>query len=241
MDYQVNLDDFHGPMDLLLYLVKRNELDVRDIPIAQVAEQFSQYLGVLGAIDVEKAGDFLVMAATLMEIKSRMLLPQSEAAATAEEDPRLNLVRQLLEYRRFKEAAALLDVRAQQQSQRLARHPPPTAVETDPARQPLQPVELWDLVSAFGRIMQETLAQEPEPIVTDQTPLHIYTAAILEQLERAGRLPFSSLFTPPRYRSRLIGLFLAVLELIKAGRIRVEQEQEFGDICVSLAETPGVE
>src|SRR6059058_5747798 len=102
MDYQVDLDSFRGPLDLLLYLVKRNEVDICDIPIARVAEQFLDYLNVLQMIDVEAAGDFLVMAATLMEIKSRMLLPRPEELADPEDDPRQELVKQLLEYKKYK-------------------------------------------------------------------------------------------------------------------------------------------
>src|SRR5947209_9733243 len=111
-DYQVNLETFRGPLDLLLYLVKRDEVDIRDIPVARVAEQFKEYLDVLTLIDVERAGDFLVTAATLMEIKSKLLLPRAEGPAEAEEDPRRQLVQQLVQYKRFKEAAALLESQA---------------------------------------------------------------------------------------------------------------------------------
>src|SRR2546422_2507069 len=107
MDYQVELESFRGPLDLLLFLVKRNEVDIRDIPIARIAEQFQEYLNVLQLIDVEGAGEFLVMAATLLEIKSRMLLPRPEEQAEDEGDPRHELVRQLLEYKKFKDAAAV--------------------------------------------------------------------------------------------------------------------------------------
>ncbi len=112
-EYQVVLDAFRGPMDLLLYLVKREEVDVRDIPVARVAEQFKEYLDVLTLIDVERAGDFLVTAATLMEIKSKLLLPHAEESAEAEEDPRRQLVQQLIQYKRFKDATALLDAQAE--------------------------------------------------------------------------------------------------------------------------------
>src|SRR5438552_13349751 len=112
MDYLVDLDSFRGPLDLLLYLVKRNEVDICDIPIAQVAEQFRQYLSLLELIDVEWAGDFLVMAATLMEIKSKMLLPRLEEASQEEDDPRQELVRQLIEYKKFKDAALFLEAQA---------------------------------------------------------------------------------------------------------------------------------
>src|SRR5919201_5588888 len=116
MDYQVDLATFRGPLDLLLYLVKRNEVDVLDIPIARILEQFQEYLALhLDWLDVERAGDFLVMAATLMEIKSKLLLPRSEEA-DEEDDPRRELVRQLIEYKKFKDAAALLEAQAERQS-----------------------------------------------------------------------------------------------------------------------------
>src|SRR6516225_5660438 len=157
-NYLVDLDVFRGPLDLLLYLVKRDEVDLRDIPIARVAEQFKQYLDVLQVIDVERAGDFLVMAATLAELKSKMLLPRAEESSGPEEDPRQELVRQLLEYKRFKDAAALLEQQAEKQAARLPRQPPPEP--SAPA--PLRPVELWDLVSTFGRLLRETLALQPQ-------------------------------------------------------------------------------
>src|SRR5206468_3825694 len=156
----------------LLYLVKRDELDLRDIPIARVAEQFQHYIEVLEVVDVDKVGDFLVMAATLMELKSKMLLPRSEVSSDPQDDPRQELVRQLLEYKRIKEASALLDQQAQRQASRLPRIAPPPPTPTGP--QPLRPVELWDLVSAFGRLLRETLALQPQEISVDQTPLHVY-------------------------------------------------------------------
>ena len=120
MDYKIELDTFRGPLDLLLFLVKRNEVDIADIPIAKIAEQFLAYLNVLELVDVEWAGEFLVMAATLMEIKSRLLLPRAEEGAAADEDPRLELVKQLIEYKKYKEAAALLEEQAERQMTRAA-------------------------------------------------------------------------------------------------------------------------
>jgi segregation and condensation protein A len=232
-DYRVDLETFRGPLDLLLYLVKRDEIDVRDIPIARVAEQFKAYLDVLALIDVEGAGDFLVMAATLMEIKSKMLLPRQEGEEAEEEDPRMGLVRQLLQYKQFKDAATQLEDLAEQQAARLPRQPP--AAPSPAGAPPLRAVELWDLVSAFGRLMRETLATRPQEIVVDQTPLHVYMEAVLSQLQRDGPLPFSALFTPPHTRGRLVGLFLAVLELSKGRQIVPEQPALFGDILLSLA------
>jgi segregation and condensation protein A len=235
MDYLVDLANFRGPLDLLLYLVKRNEVDVCDIPIARVTEQFLEYLRVLELIDVERAGDFLVMAATLMEIKSKLLLPRSDEPVEEEADPRRELVRQLLEYKKFKDAAVLLEAQAERQLNRLPRQ----TVELPPtpglAEQPLRQVELWDLVSAFSRLMRETLALQPQQIVADQTPIHVYMEAIAQRLESESRLPFSALFTPPHTRGRLLGLFLAVLELIKGRRAVAEQADPFGEIWLRAA------
>jgi segregation and condensation protein A len=236
MDYRVELDAYRGPLDLLLYLVKRDEIDIRDIPIARVTEQFLVHLRVLEMIDVELAGDFLVMAATLMEIKSRLLLPRDERAAGAEDDPRQELVKQLLQYKKFKDAAAVLEAQADRQLARLPRQPVETPAERDPAKQTLRSVELWDLVSAFGRLMRETLALQPQQIVYDETPIHIYMDRIEQRLRDAGPLPFSTIFEPPHTRGRLLGMFLAVLELIKGHRLLADQSEAFGDLWLRLPE-----
>ena len=219
----------------MLYLVKHHEVDICDIPIARIAEQFREYLDVIQMIDVELAGEFLVMAATLMEIKSKMVLPRNEAESTEEEgDPRLELVRQLVEYKKFKDAAALLEAQGERQSLRLPRQPVPLPT-ADPAQQPLHEVELWDLVSAFGRLMRETLALQPQQIRLDTTPIHVYMERILQRLTEEGPLTLSQLFTPPHQRARLVGLFLAMLELIKGRQVLAEQDGPFAEIFLSLA------
>lgn len=235
MELTVNLDTFRGPLDLLLFLVKRHEVDIFDIPIGQITDQFVDYLNTLRQVDVELAGDFLVMAATLMEIKSKMLLPAGVEPGEEEagEDPRLELVKQLVEYRKFKDAAALLESRAEEQGSRL-----PRIVPEEPARPggppPMRPVELWDLVSAFGRIMREAEALQPTPIIVDDTPQHVYAAQVIMQLRREGRCTVRDLFHPPFTRSRLVGLFLALLEMIRQHQLRVEQDERFADIWVTL-------
>jgi len=238
MDYLVDLDGFHGPLDLLLFLVKRNEVDITDIPIARIADQFQEYLRVMEMIDVERAGEFLVMAATLMEIKSNLLLPRSDELEEVE-DPRQELVRQLLEYKKIKDASALLEARAQRQQCLLPRFPMEATNGLDPAEQPLRSVELWDLVSAFGRLMRETLALRPNQIVVDETPMQVYMDAIVDQLKQSSPLAFTAFFTPPYNRSRLVGLFLALLELIRARQIWVDQGTPFGGITLSLAPPNG--
>jgi segregation and condensation protein A len=235
MEYQVDLDIFRGPLDLLLFLVKRNEVEILDIPIAKITEQYLHYLEVLKLIDVERVGDFLVVASTLMEIKSKMLLPSPETLGDDEPDPRQELVRQLLQYKQFKDAAALLQQRAEQQATRLPRHQPnrPDAA-LDPSLQPIQQVELWDLVSAFSRLLRETLALQPGTIVMDETPISVHMERILDRLTQKPRLPFVELFDAPHNRSRVIGLFIALLELIKGKRIAAEQEAPFAEIWLAL-------
>ena len=231
-DYLVALDTFHGPLDLLLHLVKRHEVDVLDIPIAKLADQFLEYMDTVRELDVELAGDFLVMAATLMELKSRSLLPVEVVAEDEEaDDPRRELVRQLLEYRKFKDAAAALEDAAEVESTRFARIAPE---EPKPTTTPVKPVELWDLVAAFGRLMRETQALRPTAVIVDDTPQHIYEASILDRVRADGRVAFRDLFTPPFHKSRLIGLFLAVLELTKLRQVWLDQPDPFGEIWVLL-------
>lgn len=236
MSYTVALETFHGPLDLLLYLVKRNEVDILDIPIAAIADQFVAYLSVVQSLDVESAGDFLVMAATLMEIKSRLLLPP-EAHAEDEEldDPRKELVKQLLEYRKFKDAASALEGLAERQGTRLTRH---EVHEPGPSEEPrVKPVELWDLVSAFARLMRETHALQPSTIAVDDTPQYVYEAQIKERLEAEGRIAFTAAFIPPFHKARLIGIFLAILELIRHRGIGLEQPEPEGEIWLVALRT----
>lgn len=238
MDYRVELEAFHGPLDLLLHLVKKNEVDILDIPIATIAEQFQEYLRVLQVADVELAGDFLVMAATLLEIKSRMLLPQTTASTDAEStDPRHELVKQLVEYKKLKEAAARLEARAGETQQRLPRRPvPEPEAPVGPAA--VQPVEIWDLVSAFGRILSETQSLEPGRVIVDDTPQDAYLEQVRSALGACARLAFRSLFAPPYFRARIIGLFLAVLELIRSNEAKLEQDRQFDDIWICAAREP---
>ena len=235
MDYLVDLDVFRGPLDLLLYLVRRSEVDICDIPVAKIAEQFLDYLGILKIIDIERVGDFLVMAATLMEIKSRMLLPQDESATDAQADPRVELVRQLLEYKKYKEAALRLESQADERLLRMPRQPVDPIASPNLSEQPLRQVELWDLVSAFGRLMRETMFLQPQQISVDQTPIQVHIDGIMARLEQERRLSLSNLFSPPHSRARLVGLFLALLELIKDRRIIAEQPERFGDIWLHIA------
>lgn len=237
MIYQVALDAFHGPLDLLLYLVKRNEVDVRDIPVARIAEQFLDHLHAIQTIDVESAGEFLVMAATLMELKSKLLLPRPEESADAEpDDPRKELVRQLVEYRKTKDAAGHLDRLAEERQFHVPRLPPDDEEGATSAR--LRRVELWDLVGAFGRLVRETEALQPLHLVQDETPQAAYLELLRNKLWSGRPIAFRDLFDPPLTRPRLIGVFLALLELVKVAEVIFDQPEPFGDIWVRRSDVP---
>src|SRR5262249_30116755 len=158
-----------------------------------------------------------------MEIKSKMLLPRAEAAGEKAEDPRRELVKQLLQYKRVKEASQALEALAEEQQRRLARVAPPEP--TRPGAAPLRPVELWDLVSAFGRLMRETMAQQPQAVVVDHTPLHVHMENVLARVRETGGVTLRQLFTPPHTRSRLVGLFQAILELAKGRKVVPDQPE----------------
>jgi segregation and condensation protein A len=232
--YRVAQHAFHGPLDLLLHLVRKNEIDILDVSVAGLADQFIEYLRTMCELNVEFVGEFLVTAATLMEMKSRSLLPADDPAEAIEKiDPRNDLVRQLLEYRKFKDAAAALEQRAETFATRVPRTAPPEPAT--PGQIAVRPVELWDLVAAFARLMRETQSLAPTTIQVDDTPQHVYAEMILDRLRAQPRVPFRDLFTPPYTKARLIGLFLAVLELIKGNEIQLEQPDPFGEIWIFLA------
>jgi len=231
MDFRVELEIFRGPLDLLLYLVRKHEVEVTEIPIAPITEQFVAYLEVLDQLNVDDAGEFLEMASTLIEIKSRMLLPRPEEIEDPLEDPRQDLVERLLEYKKFKDAASVLEERFRDWQQRFPRLANELPGRTrDPAAEPIHEVELWDLVSAFGRILRESSDSQPSNIRYDDTPIHVYMQHIHNRLKERGRLGFSELLHPTMHRSTLIGLFLAVLELVRHHGVHVVQDELFTEI-----------
>jgi segregation and condensation protein A len=233
MDFRVDLEIFRGPLDLLLYLVRKHEVEIVDIPIAPITQQFLEYLAVLEQLDVNAVGDFLEMASTLIEIKSRMVLPRGGEVEDELADPRHELVRRLLEYKKFKDAASMLEERGrgwQQRFPRLANDLPPRVRNL--GEEEIQEVELWDLVSAFGRIVRDSEATKPSSIVYDETPIHVYMAQIKAELSKRGRLAFRELFGPGMHKSALVGIFLAILELVRHHYARAEQNELFGEIWI---------
>jgi segregation and condensation protein A len=235
--YRVELADYTGPLDLLLYLVRRNEVDVVRLPISRIASQFLEFLDVLQFLDFDIIGDFVVMASTLMEIKSRLVLPQPEDDtpddSPVDDDPRSELITRLLEYKRYRDAAVALDQRAVEWQQRFPRlsHDRPV-IGRDHAADPIREVELWDLVSALSRVLQKRVVEQTSSIRYDGTPQQVYMEHIAQQVQKAGRLPFSSFFDGTNQRSKIIGLFLAILELLRHHGFRAEQPQAYGEIFV---------
>jgi len=240
-DYRVNLDIYAGPMDLLLWLIRREEVDICDIPISRITSQYVKYCGMIQSIDPNLAGDFLVMAATLMEIKTRMLLPAPEVdEETGEEvtlDPRAELVRQLLEYKAFKDAATDLADLADRQARRFPHHP--VEPELDEPAVDIEDVGMWDLVEAFSQLL-ESIGQEPDrrEVIYDDTPVEMHAEDILDRLHRDGSLSFGKVFEGKKNRSELVGLFMATLELVRQKLVRVVQDRNFGDICLELNPNP---
>ena len=237
MDYRVQLDIFSGPLDLLLYLVRRHEVDIVDLPVALITAQFLQFLEVLEFMDLDVIGDFIVMASTLVEIKSRQVLPRADEepdlSAGDEADPRSDLVRQLLEYKKFKAAARLLEEQAaewQERYPRLSDERP--AQGGDPSSDRIKEVELWDLVSALTRVLRRSPATHQTSIIYDDTPISTYVERIYARLKAEGKVAFSDLFEPTNVRSKVVGIFLAVLELLRHYRVRAEQPVQFGEIWI---------
>jgi segregation and condensation protein A len=233
IDFRVDLNVFRGPMDLLLYLVRKHEVEIVDIPIATITDQYLEYLTLIEQLDVNAVSDFLAVASLLIEIKSQQVLPRSDEVEGELEDPRQELVHRLLEYKKYRDAASMLEERGRSWQQRYARLSTDLPQhERDLAGEPIQEVELWDLVSAFGRIMRETEAAKPSSIVYDDTPIHVHMSRIHAQLLELGRLNFRDLFDPSMHKSKLVGIFLAILELVRHHHIRVEQNALFGEIWI---------
>ncbi|MGD0389833.1 MAG: segregation/condensation protein A [Tepidisphaeraceae bacterium] len=250
MEYRVELDVYNGPLDLLLYLIKRDELDIYDIPISRILDSYVGYVEMLkqmrreNGLDINVAGDFLVMAATLMEIKSAMLLPKpppvsgEDSAAAQLADPRYELVQQLLEYKRIKDSAALLEKRQKEQERRFPRVPaaPPGAADEPPPID-LDEVQIWDLLTAFSRLMKEVGTRGPRihEIIYDDTPIDLHAADIEDRLMREGKLSLRALIIGRKSRSEMIGIFLALLELIRQRKILVFQGDDQVDMEIAPA------
>jgi segregation and condensation protein A len=258
-EYRVHLDMFEGPLDLLLYLIRRDEVEITDIPIAAMADQYMAYLSQIDRIDIELAGEFLLTAATLMEIKSRMLTPrpatpdegEQRASRRGEEDPRAELVRQLLEYKKYRDATDALEARRQEWERRAPAAK--AGVESEALREALmaqageldlEDLTIVDLVEAFQKIAASVNFERlgEHKVEYDDTPIELHAEDIVDRLKSleteaaaavgAVGLSLRSMFSG-RSRGEMIGLFLATLELVRRRIVAVRQD-DAGEISLSL-------
>jgi len=235
-DYKVKLEVFEGPLDLLLYLIKKEEVDIYDIPIERITNQYMEYLSLMQLLNLEVAGEFLVMAATLMYIKSRMLLPVDQQVTDAEteegEDPRWELIRQLVEYKKFKDAALQLGQREEQQANIFSRQGPDTGIEAD-KDVPLAEVSIFDLINAFNDVLKKASAREDfREIMEERFTVSDKIEEILYTLRDRSEMVFGELFASVGSRAEVVVTFLALLELIRLKRLKVRQAEAFGEIHV---------
>jgi segregation and condensation protein A len=233
-DYKVTLEVFEGPLDLLLYLIKKDEVDIYDIPIGRITDQYMEYLKLMKVLDLNIAGDFIVMSATLMLIKSRMLLPvesRPDQEEEDEEDPRWDLVRQLVEYKKFKDAANHLEELEMHMENVFGRESEHVELG-EPPDVDLRDASIFDLISslneALGRVQQEDIQE----IFAEEYTVSQKVTYIIENLKIAKRLSITDLFTGMKSRQEIVCTFLAVLELIKLNRIAAVQDERFGQIMV---------
>ena len=242
-DFRVELEQFSGPLELLLHLLREEELSVEGIQVARVCDRYLEHLGRLERIDLDAAGEFLLMAATLMRLKSRSLLPQEEQMLEEDDlDPRFELVRQLIEYRRFRRAAERLAERGAEAALQFARGMHPERREAlsraDPAAAAVEDATAERLFAAFARLLRETQLASGYVVSRDDTPLEDHVRRLENLLAPGVRATFGSLFEKGRSRAYAIGVFLALLELLKRGRLAVEQDGEFGEIRVEGRDPP---
>jgi segregation and condensation protein A len=242
MPYKVKIDAFEGPLDLLLHLINRLEIDIYDIPVAQITEQYLEYIRAMSELKLDVASEFLVMAATLLAIKSKMLLPkheevyEEETDFSYEEDPRDELVERLIEYRKYKEAAQ--DLKQLEEERGLMFTKPPSDLSDFAKEKPSEKlglnVSLYDMLAAFQKLMRRKKLQRPmaTKIARQEISIEKRMEEILVDLKKfKGRRNFNELF-PIALKEHIVVTFLAILELIKRKEIDVDQHENFGDIYV---------
>jgi segregation and condensation protein A len=238
LNFKVESDHFRGPVDLLLYLVRRHEVEVTNIALAGVTHEYLEYIDILKEISIDQVGDFIEVASILVELKARAVLPRNELEQEDDDeatmdDPRQDLVRRLLMFKQFKDASNLLEeqrVNWQKHYSRMADDLPSKKV--DPADQPIKEVELWDLVSAFGRVLRDNRPVPQANILYDETPIHVYMQRIHAKIVRQKSVSFSELFEAGMHKSSMVGIFLAVLELTRYHNVVAQQNELHSEILI---------
>src|SRR5262250_2602499 len=239
--FPVRLSNFEGPLDLLLHLIKKNEVNIHDIPIALITAQYLDAIALMQELDLDVAGEFLVMAATLIHIKSKMLLPRPETAAGTdepEEDPRDALVRRLLEHQKFKAAAGLLHEREEWRAAQWRRPDVRVAAIAGDDYEPELEVDLFSLISAFQAVVQRARLRPKVLLPPEQIPVEVRIEQLLARLSETEACGFEDLFADVDDRAGLIVTFLALLEMIRLKLVRVFQAGSFGPIRVYKRSRP---
>ena len=238
--YPIRVSNFEGPLDLLIHLIRKNEVDIRDIPIVSITQQYLEYLDLMREINLDVAGEFLVMAATLIHIKSRMLVPRDKTAdgAAEEEDPRDALVRRLLEHQKFRAAAEMLHDR---ETMRSAQHARPDGRIEEIAGAPVErelEVDLFSLLQAFQAVLARRRELPHVPLPAESVPIEVRMREVLARLSAAEPRRFEELFEGASSRSDLITTFLALLELIRLRQVLVLQAAADGPMQIHRREAP---
>jgi segregation and condensation protein A len=235
MTYSVKLQAFEGPLDLLLHLIKKNEIDIYDIPIAEITRQYLEYIEIMKTLNLDVAGEFLVMAATLLHIKSRMLLPVPEEPDQDEEDPRADLVRQLIEYQSIKEAASSLDEREILERDVFVRRAFPEETEVEGRGIEIEGLSLFELIEAFKKVLAEIPEEAVHEVIAERVSISDKISLILEALDMEENISFHDLLRSAGSKQDVIVTFLAILEIIRLKMIKVHQSQPCGPIWVYRA------
>ncbi len=236
-EYKVKLEVFEGPLDLLLYLIKKEELEIHNIPMEKITSQYIQYIELMKMLDLNIAGEFLVMAATLMMIKSRMLLPVEDRPEMEEEeeDPRWDLVRQLVEYKKFKDAALHLEALEARREDIFGRDGAEAVLGKEPDVA-LHDVGLFDLISAFNEALKNVKTEELREIFAERYTVAEKIEHLGLRLRREERFSVSQMFTGMKSRHEIACTFLALLELIRLNQARAVQRETYGEIFIERAE-----
>jgi segregation and condensation protein A len=235
---EVFLEAFEGPLDLLLYLIRKQNLDILDIPLADITRQYMNYIELMQDMQLELAGEYLVMAATLAEIKSRMLLPRSSEAVAEEIDPRADLVRRLQEYERFKQAAENID-----HLPRLERDVWPASAQSETRRPPAEPpkVTLEEMISAFKEVVTRAAMFEHHHVQRERLSVRARMTDVLAAVSEATFVEFTRLFKPEEGRMGVTVTFMAILELVREGLLDLVQTEPYGPLHVRSAQRPRLE
>ena len=236
MGYKLKLDVFEGPLDLLLYLIKKNDIDITDIPITKITEQYMQYIEMMKMLDLDIVGDFLVMAATLMQIKSKMLLPPDPSEEDEEEiDPRDELARRLLEYKKFKEIAETLKVKEEERKELFARNISEEERRqlSEDAKEVVFEANLFDLINALSEALRKVPEDVIHEITREEFTVEQKIHDVLHLLLKKSSVKVSKLFAQAQTKMEAIVTFLAILELIRLKEVKIIQTEIFGEIEVS--------